>query len=125
MALKLLEGDAWTTALVDRETRSLVAEQDRLIKELTGEDADLVIAESRYSFIHALTHEVLKQKFTLQGSITESLDRIVLNRLLGLPIFFGVMYLMFFFTIHLGRAFKPFFNLCIFRPNVTDHFVST
>ncbi|XSG85349.1 MAG: Fe(2+) transporter permease subunit FeoB [Methylohalobius sp. ZOD2] len=111
MALKLLEGDAWTTALVDRETRSLVAEQDRLIKELTGEDADLVIAESRYSFIHALTHEVLKQKFTLQGSITESLDRIVLNRLLGLPIFFGVMYLMFFFTIHLGRAFKPFFNL--------------
>jgi ferrous iron transport protein B len=35
---------------------------------------------------------------------------VVLNRFLGIPVFFGVMYLMFTFTIKLGRAFKPFFN---------------
>jgi ferrous iron transport protein B len=35
---------------------------------------------------------------------------VILNRFLGIPIFFAVMYLMFTFTIKLGRAFKPFFN---------------
>ncbi|HGY3563926.1 TPA: Fe(2+) transporter permease subunit FeoB [Pseudomonas aeruginosa] len=42
--------------------------------------------------------------------LTQWLDRIVLNRWLGLPIFLLVMYLMFFFAINIGGALQPIFD---------------
>lgn len=111
LALKLLEGDAWAAERTDRETRKLVPQQRKLIEELTGEGPDLLIADSRYRFIRTLIQETLTEATSARKPVTDALDRIVLNRWLGLPIFLGVMYLMFFFAIQLGRAFKPFFNL--------------
>ena len=35
----------------------------------------------------------------------------MLNRFLGIPIFLGVMYCLFWFTVQLSRAFRPFFVL--------------
>ena len=35
----------------------------------------------------------------------------VLNRVLGIPIFLAVMYLMFMFTINVGSAFIDFFDI--------------
>ncbi|WP_077730155.1 Fe(2+) transporter permease subunit FeoB [Methylocaldum sp. 14B] len=111
LALKLLEGDAWAAERMDPETRKLVTQQRKLIEELSGEGADLLIADSRYRFIRTLIQETLTEAASPRRPITDVLDRVVLNRWLGLPIFLGVMYLMFFFAIQLGRAFKPFFNL--------------
>jgi ferrous iron transport protein B len=44
-------------------------------------------------------------------SISDKLDKLVLNRWLGLPIFLGLMYLMFMFTINLGGVFIDFFDM--------------
>jgi ferrous iron transport protein B len=41
---------------------------------------------------------------------SEKIDRIVLNRFLGIPIFLLVMYVMFLFTINIGSAFVDFFE---------------
>jgi len=41
------------------------------------------------------------------------LDKIVLNRWLGLPVFLFVMYLMFFFSINVGGALQPLFTLTL------------
>lgn len=111
LALKLLEGDAWAASLLDPETREEIAEQRRLIEQGSSEGADVLIAESRYRCIRDLAGETLRQTGPPRRTLTDALDRIVLNRWLGLPIFFGVMYLLFFFAIQLGRVFKPFFNL--------------
>ena len=39
------------------------------------------------------------------------LDRLTTSRMLGIPIFIFVMYCMFFFSVCVGGAFQPFFNL--------------
>jgi ferrous iron transport protein B len=39
------------------------------------------------------------------------LDRIVLNRYAGIPIFLAIMYLMFVFSINVGGAFQDFFDI--------------
>lgn len=47
----------------------------------------------------------------LKKSLTERIDRVVLNRWLGIPIFLLVMYLMFVFSINIGSAFIDFFDI--------------
>ena len=42
---------------------------------------------------------------------SDKIDQIVLNRWLGIPIFLGVMYLLFMFTINVGGAFIDFFDI--------------
>lgn len=42
---------------------------------------------------------------------TDLIDRIVLNRWLGIPIFLGVMYLLFTFAISIGSLFIDFFDI--------------
>jgi len=43
--------------------------------------------------------------------LTQRLDRLVLNRVLGVPVFLLVMYLMFLLAINLGGALQPIFDL--------------
>lgn len=42
--------------------------------------------------------------------MTERLDRIVLNRFLGIPIFLAVIYIMFLFSVNVGGAFIDVFD---------------
>src|SRR5699024_11436901 len=42
---------------------------------------------------------------------TTAVDKIVLNRFLGLPIFLFVMYLMFLLAINIGGALQPLFDV--------------
>ncbi|WP_261841735.1 ferrous iron transport protein B [Aliamphritea ceti] len=46
-------------------------------------------------------------------SVTERLDRLALNRWLGIPIFLLVMYLLFVFAINLGAVFIDFFDILL------------
>lgn len=75
------------------------------------EDPDIMIASSRYTWAHELTKKVLNQAKTAQKTITPTLDKIVLNRFLGIPVFLGVIYTMFLFAIHIGGIFQDFFDL--------------
>ncbi len=47
----------------------------------------------------------------VRRTITDVLDAVFLNRLLAFPLFLGVMYLMFLFTINVGSAFIDLFDL--------------
>ena len=45
--------------------------------------------------------------------LNDKIDRVVLNRWLGLPIFLFVMYVMFLFTQNFGAAFIDFFDILV------------
>jgi ferrous iron transport protein B len=45
------------------------------------------------------------------SSWTTRIDNLVLNRVLGLPIFLAIMYLLFVFSINIGGAFQDFFDI--------------
>jgi len=110
LAIRLLEGDAFASRLSGpavREARERLASR---IAQETSDEADTVIAGSRYQFIQTLSDEALSKRAAVDRSLSDRIDGVVLNRLLGVPVFLGVMYCLFWFTIQLSRAFKPFVN---------------
>ena len=111
LALKLLEGDQGITRQVSSEsTLDLVAHWQRHIQDISGESADVFIADSRYGHAHAMTQLVVQVKGKVKRYLSDRIDQVVLHRYLGVPIFLLVMYLMFMFTINFGGAFIDFFD---------------
>ncbi len=81
------------------------------MEESLEEDIDIVIADRRYAAINQITAKCVKHPLKADKNLTEKIDRVVLNRVLGLPIFLLFMYLTFMFTINVGGAFIDFFDL--------------
>jgi len=113
VAIRLLEGDPLIRQRVatlgavsqDEQNEAVLAIRNELQEEL-----DIVIADGRYGFIHAVTRDVITRKPSRE-SVTEKIDNVVMHRWLGLPIFLGVMYIVFWATIAVGGAFIDFFDL--------------
>lgn len=107
LALKLLEGEEVgalaETTLQQVEVRTWVAER-------YGKDVGLAIADSRFTHAHALAREVTRQGQAGVRTFSDRIDRLVLGRWTGIPLFLAVMYLMFLFTINVGGAFIDFFD---------------
>lgn len=74
------------------------------------EDADIAQAMARYELTSRIVTAVVQSAAAAAVDTTERIDRVVLNRALGIPIFLLLMYLMFMFTINLGGAFIDFFD---------------
>lgn len=110
LALSLLETDQYAQQQVGTDITTQAATLSQQIKAAT-DDPDILIADARYGFIHQLAQEVLNKDTQHQRSITARLDQIILHRILGIPIFLGVMYLMFAFAINIGGAFQDFFDI--------------
>ncbi len=111
LALKLLDDDLLAQAMVDENMLRRVQGWQRDIASRSGEDVDILIADARYGFANALMKQAVTRTDRISRSLTERIDRIVLNRILGLPIFLAVMYLMLLVTITFANAFVDFFDL--------------
>ncbi|MDB9517454.1 Fe(2+) transporter permease subunit FeoB [Roseofilum reptotaenium CS-1145] len=111
-ALNLLQYDERGVGeLVTPALTEMIAKHRRSIHQVLGEDLDILIADSRYGFIQTVTQEASQRTGEVSQSMSDKLDAIVLNRWLGIPIFLGIMYLMFLFTINVGSAFIDFFDI--------------
>mgnify|MGYP001000580631 FL=1 len=74
-------------------------------------DLDMAIADVRYSFVSKVASSCITRDNEVKQTITDKIDKIVLHRWLGVPIFLAVMYLMFIFSINVGSAFIDFFDI--------------
>ncbi|QXC37191.1 Fe(2+) transporter permease subunit FeoB [Aeromonas sp. FDAARGOS 1410] len=108
-ALRLLEEDA-----AMQETL-LPGQQAAVTNVVTrahqGQDIDLQLADIRYGHIHLWASQACQQQGKLTVAQSEKLDRVLLNRWIGIPFFLFVMYLMFMFAIKVGSAFIDFFDI--------------
>ena len=60
------------------------------------DDAESIIADQRYRYITDVVGRTVKKKRARHGlTLSGQIDRIVTNRILALPIFAGIMYLMY------------------------------
>jgi len=113
LAMKLLEDDLEYVALLDNKAaEDLVKLQQKLVSQL-DEEADIAVADARYGFINWLTANAVTHASKLGKTLTDKIDKVVLNRVLGLPIFLLMMYLTFMFTINIGGAFIDFFDIAV------------
>ena len=104
LAVKLLEGDdEMRTAVEERasDPQALFEAAEacgRRIKRDFGEDAEVAIADQRYGFISGACTESVKQTVETRHSMSDRIDEVVTSRALGIPIFLGLMYLVFKLT---------------------------
>ena len=111
LALRLLEGDGLARKIAGEAPGKKLESVRTRVETTLGDDIDIAVADARYGFINGLVRETVSRPGRVRSGITDPVDRIVLNRLLGIPIFLGVMYLMFMFTINIGGAFIDFFDI--------------
>lgn len=110
LAIKLLEEDPDTSSLLPEKVFAQAIEERKAIQARTGEDVDIVIADSRFGHAHALNQSVVDEKFKVTRTVSDAIDHFVLGKWTGIPFFLLIMYLMFMFTINIGGAFIDLFD---------------
>jgi ferrous iron transport protein B len=73
------------------------------IESLCGDPAEIILADRRYGYISGACSETVKQTVEARHTLSDKIDKVVTNRLLGLPIFAVMMYLVFQLTFLLGN----------------------
>lgn len=112
LALRLLEGDEYAVELCGGHIpESLLQEQTSRVERHVGDEIDIVLADGRYGFIHGLARDVINRTDEVRRTVSDGLDRVMLNRFLGIPVFLGIMYLVFAGTINLSGPFIDFFDI--------------
>jgi len=106
LAVRLLEGDDLARQVAGAD---LAHDAGQRAKAL-GDDIDILVADARYGLANHVAKQAVTQSGQVTRDLTDRIDHVVLNRALGIPIFLGMMYLMFMFTINLGGAFIDFFD---------------
>ena len=109
--LNLLQYDDRHLPDLGQDTLQRIAEHRHRIQQTLGEDTDLLIADSRYTWIRHLIQGVTDRTNVVGRTLSDRLDRVVLNRWLGIPVFLLVMYFMFLVSINVGGAFIDFFDI--------------
>ncbi|GAG04797.1 unnamed protein product, partial [marine sediment metagenome] len=109
-AIKLLEGDRETTKRLSEQCPGqadrLVAEARRLrrhIRRVCGGPTEIVFADRRYGFISGACAEAVKQSAETRGTRSDRIDRVVTNRIFGLPLFLLLTLLVFQLTFSVGN----------------------
>ena len=65
-------------------------------EEEMDDDAESIIADQRYTYIENVTRKAVTKKAGKHAmSLSDKIDRVVTNRILALPIFAGIMFLMY------------------------------
>jgi len=107
MAIRALESDALVVNGLDNEQRNEL----NLTRAKLELDIDLHVADVKFTFLHQLCKRVRRSEGKSSYSFTEKADSVILNKWVGIPFFFFVMYLMFMFSINIGSAFIDFFDI--------------
>jgi ferrous iron transport protein B len=110
LAIKLLERDSDIHARLEplegsRELLDMAEKSIAHLEEIYGDDVDVIIADHRYGWINGLVHEVVKRTRADRLTTSDKIDRIVTNRLLGIPIFLVAMWVVFKLTADVSAPF--------------------
>lgn len=116
LACKLMEGDAEIAKEVNIDPASLESQPLQHLRAAHGEDIEGLMADARYGLASGLTREVLVKPQLRKMELTEKIDRVVLNRFAGIPIFLGAMWLMFKLTFDLSSPFGDWLDGIIAGP---------
>ncbi len=113
VALRLLDGDTSITKQLPNVLQAKVKAILKSIEQTYDEPADILIADCRYRLIRHIIAHVKQHSIVVDQKIcmNATLDRWVLNRWLAIPLFFIVIYLIFWFSIEVAGSLQQLFNV--------------
>jgi ferrous iron transport protein B len=111
IALKLIEMDRHMLKETQVDTNTVLSgEAFKHLKLSYGEDLEGFISDMRYAKASGLTREVLFKPSMVKTELTKTIDAVVLNKYLGLPIFVAAMWLMFKLTFDVSTPFMDWID---------------
>ena len=99
-AVKVLENDEKVVPQMklDAEVRKSVDELRRTLEEKRDDDIESIITDERYRYIQKLVSTTVK-KSGAKLTVSDRIDRVVTNRILGIPIFIAVMFIVYYISV--------------------------
>ncbi|MCK5707490.1 MAG: ferrous iron transport protein B [Candidatus Aureabacteria bacterium] len=103
IAIKLLENDSLAIDVIkklsnEEEILDQIEKSRHHLKLHFEDDPEVMIADRRYGFISGACTQSVRITVEERHDLSDQIDKIILNRFLGLPIFAAVMYGIFKFT---------------------------
>ena len=96
-AIKLLEKDSKIAAALEGapDVSDVVAK----VEKESDDDTESVIINDRYSYISTIIDHCRSKNMASQLTTSDKIDRVVTNRILALPIFVVVMFLVYYISV--------------------------
>ncbi|MBQ5951813.1 MAG: ferrous iron transporter B [Lachnospiraceae bacterium] len=69
------------------------------VEKALDDDAESIIANERYNYITGMIHDCLVKKSAGKESISDKIDKVVTNRILALPIFALIMFIVYYVSV--------------------------
>ena len=105
--LEALKLDADKLAHIDKDIKKVEA--------ILDDDAESIIINERYNYISSIIKSCYKKKNAGKLTYSDKIDRIVTSRVLGLPIFAAVMFLVYYISmVTIGAAATDWANEQLF-----------
>ncbi len=130
-AIKLLENDAKAAeALSLMPNQSIrIAELRKKLEDMFDDDIESIITFQRYEFIGKVMASCVVKLNRHRDTVSDRIDRIVTNRVLGFPIFAFVMFLVYYVSITtIGTMGTDWVNDVLFGeivPNAADSILTS
>ncbi|MGB3345906.1 MAG: nucleoside recognition domain-containing protein [Candidatus Humimicrobiia bacterium] len=110
LAIKLLEEDKEIIPKIKAvdEGEEILTQARKSIKHLSnvyGADAETIIADRRYGFISGLVKEVVQRPAVDRITLSDRIDKVITNRIIGIPIFLVAMWFVFQMTAGVSGAY--------------------
>ena len=106
LAIKLLEGEQdLTERMAATPGGEAVVETARASADHLPDDAVVLLADRRYGYINGLVRKVSRRRIQTRFDLTQAIDSVVTNRVLGMPIFLLMMYLVFKLVIDVSAPY--------------------
>ncbi|NTU58591.1 MAG: ferrous iron transport protein B [Chlorobiaceae bacterium] len=107
LAVKLLESDREVYTQVRQypvwvKVELVLQEAITECQRLHRTDPEALITEDRFAFVRGAMQECVRLPRATRASLSDYIDTVVLNRVLGLPVFFVVVWAIFQLTFTLG-----------------------
>ena len=109
LALKLLENDSEIHTSVegllpeDHPVLTAARQSVRRLERIFNDEPEVVIAEARYGFISGACGQAVESTVETRHAVSDRIDKVLTNRLLGIPIFLALTWLVFQLTFTLGE----------------------
>lgn len=101
LAIKVLEQDKKVVEEfhLSKEESPIVEEAARLLENAYDDDVESIIINGRYEYITKHINSIVTNRPDYKVTLSDKIDKVITNRILAIPIFFGIMWFVYFLSI--------------------------
>lgn len=97
-AIKCLEDDDKIKITLSKDNEEQLRQEREQLERSDDNDIESIVTDERYHYIQKLVKQTVK-KGSEKLSVSDKIDRIVTNRVLGIPIFMAVMVIVYYISV--------------------------